>query len=214
MSKSLGKKYEIVEDQSISFNGKKLYRIRALRDITQYMCRFRGVILKDVKKGELGGYVENESNLSHEGKCWIYDDSIVYDKSVIYDNAIVMENSVVSDISMVHGESVILRKSTIDRFSEVSGKTLVDHSKIGNCSSILDENIIRNSEIIKSKVAYSEVGDSVLSNGSKVLSSNIVRSHIDGDISISNSHKINNVFITGKNIHIEFCYIIPESTTR
>lgn len=44
-----------------------LHRIRALQDIG-----------KDVKKGDLGGYVESESNLSFEPKdnAWLFDDSI------------------------------------------------------------------------------------------------------------------------------------------
>ena len=44
-----------------------LHRIRALRDIGE-----------DVKKGDLGGYVESESNLSFEPKdnAWLFDDSI------------------------------------------------------------------------------------------------------------------------------------------
>lgn len=47
------KKYEILYDQSIEINGRKLYRIRAL-------CDFGAV-----KAGDIGGYVESERNLSH-----------------------------------------------------------------------------------------------------------------------------------------------------
>ena len=70
------KKYELVEEDSIwsikhvvaGYAGKiscRLYRIRALRD-------FGGV-----KEGDLGGYVQSESNLSHDGDCWIYDDAFI-----------------------------------------------------------------------------------------------------------------------------------------
>lgn len=53
------KKYEILYDQSIEINGRKLYRIRAL-------CDFGAV-----KAGDIGGYVESESNLIHEGNAWV-----------------------------------------------------------------------------------------------------------------------------------------------
>ena len=43
------KKYKLTEE-SISFNGKTLYRIEALKDFA------------DVKKGEKGGFIESESN--------------------------------------------------------------------------------------------------------------------------------------------------------
>ena len=51
-----------------------LHRIRALRDIGG-----------DVKKGDLGGFVEGEYNLSFEegDEAWIYDDAIAAGSSVI-----------------------------------------------------------------------------------------------------------------------------------
>ena len=55
------KKYELVKEDSIVVDGFKLFRIRALRDFFV------------IKAGDLGGYVESEDNLSHEGYAWIYD---------------------------------------------------------------------------------------------------------------------------------------------
>lgn len=52
------KKY-VLTDEVIEFNGIKLYRIRALKDF------------KDVKAGDLGGYVESEDNLSQSGTYYI-----------------------------------------------------------------------------------------------------------------------------------------------
>ncbi|WP_375611582.1 hypothetical protein [Bartonella sp. AA9NXGY] len=43
-----------------------LYRIKALKDFD------------DVKVGDLGGYIEKESNLSHDGNFWVYDNAWVY----------------------------------------------------------------------------------------------------------------------------------------
>ncbi len=42
-----------------------LFRIRALNDIPKYK----------VTAGDLGGYIEKESNLSQEGNCWIGDNA-------------------------------------------------------------------------------------------------------------------------------------------
>jgi hypothetical protein len=44
---------------------RKLYQIQAIRSFS------------DVTAGDLGGYVEKESNLSHDGVCWIYGDGCV-----------------------------------------------------------------------------------------------------------------------------------------
>ena len=42
-----------------------LCRIKALKDFG------------DVKAGDLGGYIEDYKNLSHDGNCWIYDNAKV-----------------------------------------------------------------------------------------------------------------------------------------
>ncbi|WP_219349854.1 hypothetical protein, partial [Helicobacter sp. 13S00482-2] len=57
-----------------------LYRIKALRDFY------------DVKKDDLGGYIESENNLSHEGDCWVYDDSMVYGEVTFKENATISGN--------------------------------------------------------------------------------------------------------------------------
>ena len=59
------KKYELTDD-SITFMGRKLFRIRAL------------ISFNDVKAGDLDGYVEKEENLSHIGNAWVYDNARVY----------------------------------------------------------------------------------------------------------------------------------------
>jgi len=58
-------KYEMTSDDTISHRGRTLHRIRALRDFG------------DVTAGDLGGYVESESNLSHDGDAWIYGGKVL-----------------------------------------------------------------------------------------------------------------------------------------
>ena len=62
-------------------NGKTLYRIRALRDFY------------NVKKGDIGWYVESEKNLTHDGNSWIYDNAIVCDNAILCCSAKVCENA-------------------------------------------------------------------------------------------------------------------------
>ena len=69
------KKYELTEE----VNKQGLHRIRALRDIQRY----------GVKKGDLGGFVEREYNLSQEGDCWIADNATVKDFAGVHDDALV-----------------------------------------------------------------------------------------------------------------------------
>ena len=62
------KKYKLT-DKSIRINDKELYRIRAIMSFG------------NVSEGDLGGYVENESNLEHFGNAWVYGNSIVDGKA-------------------------------------------------------------------------------------------------------------------------------------
>lgn len=62
----MSKKYELVESSKIILRNIILYRIKALIDIPNI-----------VKAGELGGYIESEKNLSHEGNCWVSDDGYI-----------------------------------------------------------------------------------------------------------------------------------------
>ena len=51
------KKFELTSESTINIFGKKLFRIKAL------------VEFGNVKEGELGGFIEKEENLSHEGNA-------------------------------------------------------------------------------------------------------------------------------------------------
>ncbi len=49
----------ILTDETIEVDGQTLYRIEAVRDFG------------DVKKGDKGGYISSEANLSHDGSAWV-----------------------------------------------------------------------------------------------------------------------------------------------
>ncbi len=57
--------------------------------------------------GTVGGFVDSEYNLSHEGDCWIYDDSWASHKSRILDNAKLMGGVMVRGDTIVHGDTVL-----------------------------------------------------------------------------------------------------------
>lgn len=102
----MSKKYELTDD-TIQHEGSTLHRIRALIDIP---------VIK-VSAGDLGGYVESEKNLSHEGNCWVDMNAVVKDRArvegdaavegdaVVKDHALVSENAWVRDNSEVFGDA-------------------------------------------------------------------------------------------------------------
>ena len=70
------KKYEFTDETKKSC-GKILHRIRAIRS-------FNGV-----KKGQLGGFIESENNLSHDGNAWICSNAEVYGNVRVYGDILV-----------------------------------------------------------------------------------------------------------------------------
>lgn len=69
------KKYKLLVDDTVRVDGRTLYRIEALRDFA------------DVRKGDKGGYVESEDNLSHVGNCWVFGNAWVAGDAYVYGNA-------------------------------------------------------------------------------------------------------------------------------
>ena len=82
-------KYEILKDEFIELDGRKLYRIKALKDFL------------NVKKGDVGGYIESEQNLSQEG------------------NARVSGDAWVSGNARVSGDAWVLNRRSVVWFSNV-----------------------------------------------------------------------------------------------
>ena len=88
------KKYELT-DETIDVSGTTLHRIKALKDFG------------NVKKGELGGYVESERNLSQEGNCWVCGNAKVCGNAWVFGNAEVYGNAKVYGNAWVYGNAEV-----------------------------------------------------------------------------------------------------------
>lgn len=141
------KKYELT-DEEIEFNGHILYRIRALKDFG------------DVQEGDLGGFIESEDNLSHEGNCWIGDEVKVFGNAKVYENAEVTDNALVFGNAEVYGVAEVYEYASVYGSAKVYDKADVyGHAMVfgnavvkGNaeiCGNVLVEG---NAEFSKGKV--------------------------------------------------------------
>ncbi|WP_412058742.1 hypothetical protein [Bartonella sp. DGB2] len=106
---SLSPKYRLLRDESITVNGHKLYRIQALRDFG------------NVKKGDKGGFVESEYNLSHKGDCWVGDDGRVFEYACVFSDAQVFGNAQVSGNAKIYWNAFISDNAKVSGHAEVSG---------------------------------------------------------------------------------------------
>ena len=117
-------KYELT-DETMKIDGHILHRIRALRDFG------------DVEEGDLGGFIESEDNLSHEGDCWVGDNAVVYDNAKVYENA------------QVYGDACVGAEAQVDGNAKVYECALV----FGNASISGDAKITGNAEISEGEIS-------------------------------------------------------------
>lgn len=126
------KKYKLT-DETIEYNNRTLHRIVALQNFS------------NVRAGDKGGFIMKESNLSHKGFCWVYDNSMVLDDAKVKDNAIIEEDSVVLDKSIV-SEDAIVSHSKIYCYAKVYGYAHVTvDSVITHRAEIYDSAMLYNS---------------------------------------------------------------------
>ena len=179
-----------------------LHRIRATKDFS------------DVKAGDFGGLIQDKSNLSQEGDCWIYDEAKVYDGAVIEGNAQIRNNAIVRDKSKVDGEAQVLDSTTIEDCSHITDNAKVyNRAKVTECSivkgnakvyeqakiigaSIIDDNgevlgsVETNNSVIKDNAFINKGGkvkDSVIKGNSVISASFIYESKIYDDTIIQDS---------------------------
>ena len=125
------KKYKLTEE-TINVDGRTLYRIEALKDFDV------------VEKGDKGGFIENESNLSQSGDCWVYGNAKVSDNAMVCGNAKVYDNARVYGNALVCGNALVIDKARVYGNAQVRGNAVVyDNAEISGDAKIFGNAQIR-----------------------------------------------------------------------
>lgn len=133
------KKYKLTNETKVINNSRgkiTLYRIEALKDF--------GI----VKKGYGGGFVQDESNLSHDGKCWVYQEACVFGKAKVYENAYVygiarvFGKARVFGNAHVYGSAYVYKHSQVHENAWIYGPTQVyGNARVFGCAHVGNEKI-------------------------------------------------------------------------
>lgn len=128
----------------IDYNDKKdsdgtfVYRIHIIDpELIKKLSRNFGYEKKTKKDGTkyiVGGYIEKEENLSHEGSCYVLDKAVVKGDSRVTGDALISGKALVND-SRVSNRAFIdgyafVRKSTIEGDAHISGTSVIGNSTI------------------------------------------------------------------------------------
>lgn len=114
-----------------------LHRIKATKDLQQH----------GVKKDDLGGWIEKESNLQDE--AWVGDEAMVFGNAQVIENAKVYGNAEVFGYAVIRHNAEVFERAVVNEDSLVSdnakvyGKARVSHtSQIIENAQIFGETVI------------------------------------------------------------------------
>lgn len=158
------KKYELT-DETKNIDSNIVYRIRSLINFKSHNI--------NVHKGDFGGFVSKEENLSHDGSCWIFDNAVAFDNSKVFENAILEDDTVINGSTVIGGDAIIQGDTTIISNSEIGGESIIIKSSVENCkinfARILNTNIESSqidsfSAIYESLILDSHISESIIQN--------------------------------------------------
>ena len=112
------KKFELTTEFITNFLGTKLFRIKAL------------VEFGEVEKGELGGFVEKEENLDHDGDAWVSGDARVYGDAWVSGDAEVYGDARVYGDAWVSGDARVYGDARVSGDARVYGDAWVSGNQM------------------------------------------------------------------------------------
>lgn len=94
-------------DETMQFEGKTLHRIKALKSFG------------NVKKYDIGGWIEKEDNLSQYGNCWVHNEAKVMGNALVHEDAQVSGHAEISDEASIFGTSLVRHNAKISGYAEI-----------------------------------------------------------------------------------------------
>lgn len=169
-------KYALTKNTK-TYSTKKLHQIVALESFGK------------VNKGDLGGWIESEANLSQDGLCWIEQNVLVFGDGRVLDNAYISGDVIVNGIvknyvsiesinthirsGAIIEDDVMLRNSSGFISGKVSGAVLVEgYCNIDSWAEITDSVYLINSNIFGGKISGETILDSCTVYGDSVIGKN------------------------------------------
>jgi UDP-3-O-[3-hydroxymyristoyl] glucosamine N-acyltransferase len=95
------RKYTRIKQWAYLPDGRKLQRIRAIRSFST------------INEGTIGGFIEVDENLSHNGNCWIADNAVAAGESRVRQNALLRDAAYIDDHVIVTEDTIIQNKSIL-----------------------------------------------------------------------------------------------------
>lgn len=120
-----------------------------------------------VRRGELGGWLESESNLEQQGSAWVAGEAVVKNLALVKGNALVDGFAEVSE------QALVITSAHITDSAKVCGTAFVSGgAKVGGTATIKDRAWISDA----ASVCAGEIGGMVIVCGESQISTNLTLS--------------------------------------
>lgn len=180
MRTTSNQKYEITEISHEKYPF--LHRIRALRDVSA-----------EVRAGDLGGFVESESNLSFEpdDTAWIFDDAIACNDAYVDKGAVLRGEAVVCDNAYISMGAVLSGHTRAEDNAYIRGAVLSASARASGFSMILNDKDTMGVPILSGHcTVYGKVsGDVRLTGSALVISGEEIRNDTLDTLVISGKNR-------------------------
>lgn len=133
-------KYKLTDTTIKVENGIILYEIEALKDFA------------DVAKGNRGGFIQSEKNLSQHGNCWVYDRAKVYHTARVCDDARVYQTASIYNCAEIGGSAKVSGDARVYDNAFVFGRAWISGgARVYGESRVLDNVYISDSAHVYEK---------------------------------------------------------------
>ena len=162
------KKYELTSETKV-INGVELHRIKALESFGR------------VEKGELGGWIESEKNLSQDGDAWVSGKATVFENATVGGNAFISGKATIRGNAWVGGNATVSVNATVEDKAKVDGNAIVCENVIVSGNAIVSEN--------------ATVDGNATISGNAIVSGNAT---VEGDATVEDKAKVRgNAMVSG-----------------
>jgi carbonic anhydrase/acetyltransferase-like protein (isoleucine patch superfamily) len=166
-------KYRLT-NKSKNYFGFTVYQIQAVNDFGS------------VKTGDLGGWVENEYNLSQDGYCWISNNAVALRNSRVYHNAQIMDDATITGYARVCGNAVVKDQAQVSGFAQIRDESIIyDNSLITDHTMVTDNSMVGGNSLV---FKYAKLG-----SNAKVASYQHIQGNVVSDISDIRTNLIENI---------------------
>lgn len=137
MLNMFNKKYKLTNHTKKVYGGHILHQIKALKSFG------------DVLKGDLGGWIEDYSNLSQSDTAWVDDNAMVWGNATVSNKAKIGGNAKVLDSAWIYGKAKVYGDATVSGLTCISG-----NAKVYGDSCIQGQINLRENDEIKDNSSY------------------------------------------------------------